>query len=104
MLLVEVATDDVIFQICNSQTAIRNSHTFSDGDEFHLRRDDALSCVPQLCDRMALAGAKGTTPGTRKFQRQNSLAYGSGASAGIARMDLAEISIVGGLHRTAFIF
>ena len=45
-------------QFRNPQFAIRNSHVLADGDEFHLRRDDALLRIPQLRDRMTFARAQ----------------------------------------------
>ena len=40
-------------QIRNSQFAIRNSHIFPDGDEFHFGRDDAGAGISQLCDSLS---------------------------------------------------
>src|SRR5258708_9461061 len=60
VVLREVAALDVSGPIGNRQLAIGNLHVFADGDEFHLRGNDALLRVPELRDGVSGAGAKRT--------------------------------------------
>ena len=54
VLLVEIVAADVLRKLGD----LRAAEVFADGDEFHLRRDDALPRIPKLRDRMPGAGAE----------------------------------------------
>ena len=49
VLFVELVADDVVRHVRDARAA----HVFADGDEFHLRRDDAGAGVLQLRDDLA---------------------------------------------------
>ncbi len=75
------------------------AHVFTDGDEFHFGRDDALAGVPKLCDRMAASGAQRFAP-----QPGESLLIVAPRLAGKIPGHARMLTIVLGFDFAAFIF
>src|SRR5437867_1005287 len=65
MLFAQVVADDIVFQVANRRSPIANSHALADGDEFHLRGDDAGAGVSKLGDNFAGPGAQNLPFGQR---------------------------------------
>ena len=98
MLLVEIVAANVLRHLGD----LRAPHVFADGDELHLRCDDALPRIPKLRDRM---------PGIRA-ERTAALAAQSGEFHEPVLLRLArilgvlagEVAVVLRLHLAAVVF
>ena len=104
VLLVELVADDVVRHVRDAGAA----HVLADGDEFHLRRDDAGAGVLQLRDDLARLGAErlaALAEQTGKFhepillRRAGELGVFAGKIAVVHRLHFATVVF---LHVAAF--
>ena len=76
-------------------------HVFADGDELHLRGDDALAGIPELGDGVAFAGLQRLALGVDGGLERAEEAFALGG--GIFGVVFGEVAIVAGLDGAAFI-
>ncbi len=98
VLFVEVIADDVLAEFGDLGAA----HVFPDGDELHLRGDDALAGIPELRHRVSRAGAKGLPLGVdgRLERAQEAFAFGGGVFGVL----LGEVTVVAGFNGPTLVF
>lgn len=97
VLFVQAVAQDVVREIGDLGAA----HVFADGDELHLRGDDALACVVELGDGGAFAGLERLALGVDGGLERAEEAFALGG--GVFGVVFGEVAVVAGLDGAAFI-
>ena len=97
VLLNEIVADEVARHLRD----LRPSHVLADGDELHLRRDDALARVPELRDGVPGRRPEGPAPCVPRRLERGEAAAAFGGELGVAG---AQVAVVLGPYVAAVVF